>query len=107
PPIRFRRGRSPWWCRSPPARRSTSSPASTPTDCRRFSDRRSWCSTGRAPAVAKANADGYTLLFANSGHSILGLLNKDLAFDPIRDFAGIAMIGTSPAIVVVPQKLGV
>jgi tripartite-type tricarboxylate transporter receptor subunit TctC len=60
-----------------------------------------------AQAVAKANPDGYTLLFANSGHSILGLLNRDLAFDPIRDFAGIAMIGTSPAIVVVPQKLGV
>jgi tripartite-type tricarboxylate transporter receptor subunit TctC len=60
-----------------------------------------------AQAVAKANPDGYTLLFANSGHSILGLLNKDLAFDPIRDFAGIAMIGTTPAIVVVPPKLGV
>jgi tripartite-type tricarboxylate transporter receptor subunit TctC len=60
-----------------------------------------------AQAVAKANPDGYTLLFANSGHSILGLLNKDLAFDPIRDFSGIAMIGTTPAIVVVPQKLGV
>jgi tripartite-type tricarboxylate transporter receptor subunit TctC len=60
-----------------------------------------------AQAVAKANPDGYTLLFANSGHSILGLLNKDLAFDPIRDFAGVAMVGTSPAIVVVPAKLGV
>jgi len=60
-----------------------------------------------AQAVAKASPDGYTLLFANSGHAILGLLNKDLAFDPIRDFAGIAMIGTTPAIVVVPKMLGV
>src|SRR6202035_1287115 len=60
-----------------------------------------------AQAVAKANPDGYTLLFANSGHSILGLLNKDLAFDPIRDFVGIAMVGTAPVIVVVPAKLGV
>jgi tripartite-type tricarboxylate transporter receptor subunit TctC len=60
-----------------------------------------------AQAVAKASPDGYMLLFANSGHSILGLLNKDLTFDPIRDFAGIAMIGTTPAIVVVPRKLGV
>ena len=60
-----------------------------------------------AQAVAKANPDGYTLLFANSGHSILGLLNKDLAFDPIRDFAGVAMVGTAPVIVVVPAKLGV
>jgi tripartite-type tricarboxylate transporter receptor subunit TctC len=60
-----------------------------------------------AQAVARANPDGYTLLFANSGHAILGLINKDLAFDPIRDFAGVAMVGATPAIVVVPAKLGV
>jgi tripartite-type tricarboxylate transporter receptor subunit TctC len=60
-----------------------------------------------AQAVARANPDGYTLLFANSGHAILGLINKDLAFDPVRDFAGVAMVGTTPAIVVVPAKLGV
>jgi tripartite-type tricarboxylate transporter receptor subunit TctC len=60
-----------------------------------------------ASAVASAKPDGYTLLFANSGHAILGLLNKDLPFDPIRDFAGVSMIGAAPAIVVVPAKLGV
>ncbi len=60
-----------------------------------------------AEAVATAAADGYTLLFANSGHSILGLLNKDLPFDPIRDFAGVSMVGVAPAIVVVPPSLGV
>src|SRR5262245_35834845 len=38
-----------------------------------------------AEFVAGANADGYTLLFANSGHSILSLLNKSLRFDPIKD----------------------
>jgi tripartite-type tricarboxylate transporter receptor subunit TctC len=60
-----------------------------------------------AQTAAKASPDGYTLLFANSGHSILGLLNKGLAFDPIRDFTGVAMVGTSPAIVVVAARLGV
>ncbi len=60
-----------------------------------------------AEAVTNANADGYTLLFANSGHSILGFLNKNLPFDPIRDFAGVSMIGAAPAIVVVPRSLGV
>jgi tripartite-type tricarboxylate transporter receptor subunit TctC len=60
-----------------------------------------------AEAVATAPADGYTLLFGNSGHSILGLLNKNLAFDPIKDFAGVAMIGAAPAIAVVPSALGV
>ena len=37
-----------------------------------------------AESVATAAPDGYTLLFGNSGHSILGLLNKNLAFDPIN-----------------------
>jgi tripartite-type tricarboxylate transporter receptor subunit TctC len=57
-----------------------------------------------AESVATAAPDGYTLLFGNSGHSILGLLNKNLAFDPIKDFAGAAMIGAAPAIVVVPRS---
>jgi tripartite-type tricarboxylate transporter receptor subunit TctC len=60
-----------------------------------------------AESVATAAADGYTLLFGNSGHSILGLLNKNLAFDPIKDFAGVSMIGAAPAIVVVPSALGI
>jgi tripartite-type tricarboxylate transporter receptor subunit TctC len=60
-----------------------------------------------AEAVAGANADGYTLLFANSGHSILGLLHKNLPFDPIKGFAGITMVGAAPAIAVVPASLGV
>jgi tripartite-type tricarboxylate transporter receptor subunit TctC len=57
--------------------------------------------------VAHATPDGYTVLFANSGHSILGFLNPSLPFDPIRDFAGVSMIGMAPAIVVVPSALGV
>jgi len=60
-----------------------------------------------AEFVANANADGYTLLFANSGHAILSLLNKNLAFDPIRGFAGVTMVGAAPAIAVVPKSLGV
>ena len=60
-----------------------------------------------AEAVASAGADGYTLLFANSGHSILGFLNKNLPFDPIGDFAGVSMIGEAPAVMVVPRALGV
>src|ERR1700687_1838880 len=37
-----------------------------------------------AQFVASAKPDGYTLLFVNSGHSILGLMNKNLPFDPIK-----------------------
>src|SRR5580704_1366416 len=59
-----------------------------------------------AQAVASAPADGYTLFLANSGLTILGALNKDLPFDPVRDFVGVAMIGEAAAIVAVPPSLG-
>jgi tripartite-type tricarboxylate transporter receptor subunit TctC len=58
-------------------------------------------------AVAAAAPDGYTLLFTNSGHLILGVLNKSLRFDPINDFAGVTLIGTAPAVVAVSPTLGV
>jgi tripartite-type tricarboxylate transporter receptor subunit TctC len=60
-----------------------------------------------AQAVASAPADGYTVLFANSGHAILGGINKNLTFDPVGDFAGVALVGEAPGIVVVAPSLGV
>jgi tripartite-type tricarboxylate transporter receptor subunit TctC len=60
-----------------------------------------------AQAVATAPADGYTVLFANSGHAILGAINKNLTFDPVGDFAGVSLVGEAPAIVVVAPSLGV
>jgi tripartite-type tricarboxylate transporter receptor subunit TctC len=60
-----------------------------------------------AQTVASSAPDGYTVLFANSGHAILGTLNKSLPFDPIADFAGVALVGEAPAIVVMPPSLGV
>ena len=59
-----------------------------------------------AQAVANAPADGYTVLFVNSGHAILGTLNKNLPFDPIRDFAGVSLVGEAPTIVTVAPSLG-
>jgi tripartite-type tricarboxylate transporter receptor subunit TctC len=60
-----------------------------------------------AQAVAAGPADGYTVLLANSAHSILGTLNKNLPFDPITGFAGIYLIGEAPAVVNVAPSLGV
>jgi len=60
-----------------------------------------------AQAVATSAPDGYTVLFANSGLPILGAINKNLTFDPIKDFAGVSLVGEAPAIVVVPPSLGV
>jgi tripartite-type tricarboxylate transporter receptor subunit TctC len=59
-----------------------------------------------AQAVALAPADGATLLLANSGHAILGALNRNLPFDPVRDFAGITLIGETAAVIAVPPSLG-
>ena len=59
-----------------------------------------------AQAVANSAADGYTVLFANSGHAILGTLNKNLPFDPVADFAGVALVGDAPSIVTVAPALG-
>jgi tripartite-type tricarboxylate transporter receptor subunit TctC len=60
-----------------------------------------------AQAVAAAPADGYTVLLANSGHAILGTLNKNLPFDPVGDFAGVSLIGDAPTLVNVAPSLGV
>ncbi len=59
-----------------------------------------------AQAVANSPADGYTLLFANSGHAILGTINKNLPFDPVGDFSGVTLVGEAPGIVVVAPSLG-
>jgi tripartite-type tricarboxylate transporter receptor subunit TctC len=60
-----------------------------------------------AQSTATAAPDGYTIQMANSGHVIAGLLSKNLSFDVISDFAGIAMVGEAPAVVVVSPKLNV
>jgi tripartite-type tricarboxylate transporter receptor subunit TctC len=59
-----------------------------------------------AQAVAGAPADGTTILAANSGHAILAMLNRNLAFDPVRDFAGITLVGETAAVLAVPPSLG-
>src|SRR5258708_173033 len=52
-------------------------------------------------AVAKAAPDGYTLGLANtSTHAVSAALNPSLPFDPVKDFTPIAMIGSSPLVLV-------
>jgi tripartite-type tricarboxylate transporter receptor subunit TctC len=46
--------------------------------------------------VAKAAADGYTLMVTSNGHTVSGLVSKDAPFDPVRDFAGITRLGSAP-----------
>jgi len=47
-------------------------------------------------AVAKAPADGYTLMLTSNGHTVAGLVNKNLSFDPTKDFSGITRVSSAP-----------
>ncbi len=53
-------------------------------------------------AVARAEPDGYTLGFANtSTHAIAPSMTANLTFDPVKDFAPVAMIGNSPFVLAI------
>jgi tripartite-type tricarboxylate transporter receptor subunit TctC len=57
-------------------------------------------------AVARAEPDGYTIGLANtSSHAATTALVRTLAFDPIKDFAPVAMIGSSPFVLLVTPAL--
>ena len=59
-------------------------------------------------AVAKAPADGYTLLMSYVGtHAINGALYSNLPFDPEKDFAAVATLATLPFVAVVNPNLPV
>ena len=59
-----------------------------------------------AARAAKAPADGYTLLWAaNGAMTIAPGLQKDLAYDPSRDFAPISLLLTVPSIVMVSNDV--
>jgi tripartite-type tricarboxylate transporter receptor subunit TctC len=55
-----------------------------------------------ADLVAKAPADGYTLLLATSStHSIGPALNPKMPYDAFRDFAPVAHVANAPSVLVV------
>jgi tripartite-type tricarboxylate transporter receptor subunit TctC len=57
--------------------------------------------------VSRAPADGYTLLFVSSPHSINPSLRPKLPYDTLRDFAPISMVASSPYVLVVHPSLPV
>jgi tripartite-type tricarboxylate transporter receptor subunit TctC len=60
-----------------------------------------------ANAVAKANPDGYTLLFANTSVSVNPSLFKSLPYDTLRDLAPVVYLSPSPNILLAQKSLGV
>ncbi|MCC7486033.1 MAG: tripartite tricarboxylate transporter substrate binding protein [Burkholderiales bacterium] len=49
----------------------------------------------------KAEPDGYTLLWLNTGHAVSASLYKSLPYDPVRDFVPVSTIGFSGLALVV------
>lgn len=60
-----------------------------------------------AQAVANAPADGYTLLSVSSAHAISPAIYQKLPYDASKDFSGITLTATGPALVIVSPELPV
>ena len=58
-------------------------------------------------AAAKSDPDGYTLLINASAHSAAPAVYPNLAYDPARDFAGIAVFGVVPNVLLVAPAKGI
>ena len=63
-------------------------------------------STGSA-AVASADPDGYTLLINAAAHTAAPAAYPNIAYDPAKDFAGVAMIGVVPNVIVIAPSKGI
>lgn len=57
--------------------------------------------------VARAPADGYTLLFVSSPHSVNPSIYAKLPYDTLRDFAPVSMVASSPYFLVTHPSLPV
>jgi tripartite-type tricarboxylate transporter receptor subunit TctC len=61
-----------------------------------------------AEAVARAAPDGYTLIVSGVPIQVLGpAMNRNVGYDPMRDFTHIAYFGGTPNVLVVHPSLGV
>lgn len=64
-------------------------------------------STIAAAAVARAPADGHTMMFASTGFIVSESLYKKLPYDGIRDFEPVTLVATVPNVLVVHPTLPV
>jgi tripartite-type tricarboxylate transporter receptor subunit TctC len=58
-------------------------------------------------AVAKAEADGYTILINASAHSAAPAAYPNIAYDPARDFSAVIPFGTVPNVTLVAPAKGI
>jgi tripartite-type tricarboxylate transporter receptor subunit TctC len=55
--------------------------------------------------VAKAAPDGLTLMLTSNGHTVAAVLNKNLPFDPVKDFSGVTQVASVPLVLIAPPDL--
>jgi tripartite-type tricarboxylate transporter receptor subunit TctC len=61
-----------------------------------------------AEYVARAEPDGYTLLVGSNGPlTINPITNPNVSYDPLKDFAAVALVSYVPHVLIVSNKLGV
>ena len=58
-----------------------------------------------AALVAKAPADGYTLLVHSAGHLVNPALYPNLSYDTIKDFAGVTALASLPNVLVTTPSI--
>jgi tripartite-type tricarboxylate transporter receptor subunit TctC len=56
--------------------------------------------------VAKALPDGYTLLFAQAGHTIIPFVFKEVPYNVYKDFTPITLVATSPLVLTINPAVG-
>jgi len=56
-------------------------------------------------SVARADADGHTLLLSGVGHLVSALLHDKPGYDPLRDFVALARIATAPNVLMTHSSL--
>ena len=56
-------------------------------------------------SVAKSAPDGYTLMLTSNGHTVASVVNKNLQFDPVKDFVGITQVASVPLVLIVNPDL--
>ncbi len=58
-----------------------------------------------AQLVANAPSDGYTLLSISSAFAISPAIYSSMSFDPVKDFSGVTLTATGPALVLISPNL--
>ena len=64
-------------------------------------------STLASAMVAQASPDGHTLMVVSTSFAITAVIQKDLPYNALKDFRGVAQIGSSTGALMVAPSLGV